>query len=95
MPDEAESEYREKIDERFGRDDKRMNSAEQKIDKHDQILTRLDTIIENQQKQIDGHEQRIVDIEKRPAKWWDTAVTQIIGLVVAGVLGGLISQIKF
>lgn len=43
--------------------------------------------------EIEDHEGRIRGIESRPGKRWDSLITQVISVLTAAVLGGLVGHL--
>ena len=55
----------------------------------ERIATGLDTVKEK----VEDISRRVCHIEEKPAKRWESLVGQIIGLLVAGAIGYLLSRI--
>lgn len=77
---------RQTDDERFARDKSRLGKAEARLDDMEKLMhqlsecnTKLTAIIEAQTKDIEDHEARLAEIEKKPGTYWDKVVAAIIG----------------
>ena len=98
--DEAEQEYRQKIDERFARDKSDINSHDERLSKLDdreekieQLSIQMGEMLKAHDNKLTEHDKRIIALEEKPAKRWNEVVNQIITVVVAALLGGFLSQI--
>jgi len=60
-------------DERFERDDKRINDLEGNVDKLTTVSVQMGEILKQNNETLKTHEQRIVAIECKPSKLVDTA----------------------
>lgn len=58
----------------------------------DNVLTRIEQKLDTALTDINDHEKRLRCLEGKPAKRWDTIVTLIIELLVAGFVGYLIAK---
>ena len=83
-------------DERIGNLGEKVEAmeAEQKEQRRllvviERIATGLDTVKEK----VDDIGRRVCNIEEKPAKRWDTLVSQIIGLIIAAGFGYLVSAV--
>lgn len=94
-------ERRTAVDERFRRDKADIEGLQDKTEKHDELLQKLSetnikmgSILENYNKQIADHEDRLSKIEERPAKWWEYFVGAVIGGGGAAVVGWIVGTIQ-
>jgi len=87
---DAEEERQKRMDERFQRDRERLEKLEVTNEELKNITTRLDIIIENQQKQLEAHEKRIVEIESRPSRRWETIANTALNWVVTAALAAMV-----
>lgn len=70
--------------------DKRLDAHSADIHKMQQLLVKLTQIEEQNQARINAVEQRLAEIDTRPAKRWDTLVVAVLTAVVAGMVGYLL-----
>ena len=98
--DEAEQEYRQKIDERFSRDkddisclEKHQSEQDERTSQIEKLTIQMGQIIKNHDVKLTDHDKRIIALEEKPVKRWNEVVNQIITVVVAALLGGFLSQI--
>ncbi len=56
------------------------------------LVTRYDTSFERIEAGQKSQGERIGALEKKPAMRWEALVTQLIGLLVAAVAGGMLSK---
>lgn len=80
--------------------EERHKSISSTLEKHDNeikdvkeaiiVLTQLQTRHDDE---IRDHENRIRTIEGKPAKRWDGVVQQIITILLAGGMGGIVSRL--
>lgn len=80
-------------DERFARDKDRLDRMEKIQQDLVGIINRLTYLQENQSKQLEKMEERVVVMEKRPSGYWDKLVTGIIAAVTSGVISFAISRV--
>ena len=90
---------RQTDDERFARDKSRLGKAEARLDDMEKLMhqlsecnTKLTAIIEAQTKDIEDHEARLTEIEKKPGTYWDKVVAALIGAAVTALVGLLRAQ---
>ncbi|TCX51916.1 MULTISPECIES: hypothetical protein [unclassified Dehalobacter] len=58
-----------------------------------EAIVRLTTLMEKYGEKSGDHEDRIRTIESKPAKRWESVVGQIIQLLVAAGIGGVIGKL--
>jgi len=80
-------------DERFRRDKERIEKMEEAIDRISAVDARLGFIVDQLKARQDEQEQRIGDLEKKPARRWELVVTTVITLAVGGVFGYIMSVV--
>jgi hypothetical protein len=88
--DELNEERQKRMDERFARDRERLEHLEVTNEDLKQITARMDVIIENQQKQLENHEKRIMEIESKPARRWESMVNTALQWIVTAFLAATI-----
>lgn len=88
--DEVEEERQKRMDERFDRDKERLENLEVTSRDLKEITVRMDTIIENQQKQLANHEQRLAEMESKPGRRWDVIVNAVLQWLAVAVLAAVI-----
>lgn len=90
-------ERHEKMDERFDRNKERLDANDINIKKLEERQNKIETltmqtaeILKNQNTVIESYNKRIVDLESKPAKRWDTLVTSAIQWIVTAVMAAYI-----
>lgn len=80
-------------DERFARDKQRIEKVELRLYEIEKLLrevtecnTKLTLMVENLKENGEDHENRIVEIEKKPGTYWDKIMAGIIGAAVAALM---------
>lgn len=80
-------------EERFGRDNTRLDKAESRLDDMEKLLHQVSecnaklTVMVESLKQVDeDHEDRISDLEKKPGAYWEKIVAGVIGAAVAAFM---------
>ncbi len=79
--------------------DNYLKNDKEKLEKHEgeiktvqEAIVVLTAIQARHDDGLEDHEERIRDIEGRPGKRWDGLTTQIISLLVAALIGGLLGR---
>lgn len=96
---EAMCEARRRLhDERFDRDFSRLDKAEGRLEKLEDLMhevskcsEKLTTLVEANTKTERNHEERITEIEKKPGTYWDKVIAGIIGAAVAALMALVLS----
>ncbi|UWG96131.1 hypothetical protein LPY66_14610 [Dehalobacter sp. DCM] len=57
-----------------------------------EAIIRLTSLMEKHDSEITDHEERIRQIEGKPAKRWESLIAQLITLLTAAIAGGFIGQ---
>lgn len=70
--------------------DKRLDAHSADIHEMQKLLVKLTQIEEQNQARINAVEQRLAEIDARPAKRWDTLAVAVLTAVVAGMVGYLL-----
>jgi len=76
-------------DERFRRDKERIEKMEEAIDRISAVDAKLGFVVDQLKTRQDEQEQRIGDLEQKPAKKWELVVSTTLTLI-AGVVIGII-----
>lgn len=75
---------------------KRLDNLERKIEDVCEItisIKELTMEIKQMREEVNKMEKRVEVLEEKPKKRWDTIINQIISLIVAGIMGFLLSRI--
>lgn len=76
----------------------RINELEKRQDKLDDLVSTVKVLAE-QEKRVEGDVKEIKDdvksIKDKPAKRWDSIVTQIISILVATIAGFVLAKFGF
>lgn len=81
------------VDERSTRNSSDIEDLDNRTSQIEKLTIRMGQIIDTDHEQITDHDKRIVALEEKPAKRWDTVVNQIIILVIGVIGGGLIMSL--
>lgn len=73
--------------------DKRLDSHSQSLDALMETLATLKEIEHQNQERIDRMDERLAEIEAKPAKRWDAVLDKALTVVIAAVLGFALAQI--
>ena len=88
-----ESEYREcqsrVCEERFSRDKERIQALEDRGDASASLLAAAVSTLERVTKQLDDHENRLREAEKRPVAFWD----KLIGALIAAAVSAFVAYL--
>jgi predicted nuclease with TOPRIM domain len=79
-----------RMDEHFERDEARLNKHSDNIDKLTSTAVQLGEIIRHHEDSLCQHEQRLSNIEARPARSWDTAVSVILSAIISAAVAYLL-----
>lgn len=77
-------------DERFARDNKRLNKLEDAFEVTSKLDVKFGLIIEQLQQQDEQQDQRISTLEQKPAKRWDSLVLALLASLASGIIGMII-----
>jgi hypothetical protein len=80
-------------DERFRRDKERIEKMEEAIDRISAVDAKLGFVVDQLKTRQDEQEQRIGDLEKKPARRWELVVTTVITLALGGVFGYIVKSV--
>lgn len=84
------------VEERSKSNTHRINEIEKRQDKLDDLVGTVKVLAE-QEKRVEGDVKEIKDdvksIKDKPAKRWDTVITQIISILVAAIVGFVLAKI--
>lgn len=81
------------VDERNARNNSDIEDLDNRTSQIEKLTIRMGQILENYDTKLTDHDKRIVALEEKPAKRWDTVVNQIIILVIGVIGGGLIMNL--
>ena len=87
---EADEERQKRMDERFERDQARLDKLEITNEDLKQLTARMGVILENQEKQLANHEKRLYDIESKPARRWDLIINAALQWAVVTFLAAVV-----
>ena len=87
---EVDEERQKRMDERFARDQARLDKLEVTNEDLKQLTARMGVILERQDKQLDDHGRRIECIEGKPARRWDVIVNAALQWLVVAVLAAIV-----
>lgn len=73
--------------------DKRLDSHSQSLDTLMETLATLKEIEHQNQERIDRMDERLAEIEAKPAKRWDAVLDKALTVLIAAVLGFALAQI--
>ncbi|UWG96385.1 hypothetical protein LPY66_16010 [Dehalobacter sp. DCM] len=76
-----------------GNDKTRLEKHDCEIKDVQEAIVRLTALLEKHTETDEDHEMRIRSIEAMPAKRWDSAITQIITLLIAAGFGAAIANL--
>lgn len=85
-----------RLEEDFKQVEQRLNKIESKIENIYDLassIKQIATEMRAMREDVNKIDIRVKCIEDKPAKRWDSVVSQIIGILVAGFMGFLISKI--
>ncbi|HEX2986116.1 MAG TPA: hypothetical protein VHO71_04800 [Caproiciproducens sp.] len=88
--DEVEEERQKRMDERFARDKERLDKVEVTTEDLKQIVVRLDVVIEDQRKQLANHEQRLVEMESKPARRWEAVINTVLQWLAVAIMAAVV-----
>ena len=87
---EWEEERQKRMDERFARDQARLDKLEITNEDLKQLTARMGVILENQAKQLDDHNRRLESIESKPARRWDIIINAALQWAVVAFLAAVV-----
>lgn len=79
---------------RMGVADKRLDCHSDAIDKVGRVVEGMDKILAQQVKTIEDHEERIRNVEQRPAQRWNSLVAVLISAIATGFIGYMIGVMQ-
>ncbi len=84
------------VEERAKSNSHRINEIEKRQDNLDDLVSTV-KVLADREERVEGDVREIKDdvksIKDKPAKRWDTVVTQIITILVAAVVGFILAKI--
>ena len=80
-------------DERFARDNKRLNKLEDAFEVASKLDVKLGLIVEQLQKSNDQLGKRVSTLEQKPARRWEHAVTTVLTLVLGCAVGFIFASV--
>lgn len=81
------------VNQYLSNDRRRLDAHSESIDRLQKLTAEMAMLNQQLTNITQDHETRLRIIEQVPAKRWDRVVSQIISLLLAAMLGGLISQL--
>ena len=75
---------------------KRLDALEKQMsDIHDLAIAmaKINTNVDNLKKDIEEVKDEVKKVADRPRMWWDKAIAALIGAVVTGIVGAVLSLI--
>lgn len=75
---------------------KRLDNLEKQMsDIHDLAIAmaKINTNVDNLKKDIEEMRDEVKKVTDRPRMWWDKAIAALIGAVVTGIVGAVLSLI--
>ncbi len=89
MSDVTRNEYEtnnRRIDEHLEREDVRLDKHSENIDKLTAVSVELGALLKKHDESIDAQDARIRELEQRPVKRWDGAVSVVISALVSAAI---------
>lgn len=76
--------------ERFQRDKERIKALEEKGDASAAILSQTVTTLERVNRQLDDHEGRLREVEKRPSMWFERSAAAFISAIISAFVAWMV-----
>jgi len=76
--------------ERFQRDKERIKALEEKGDAAAALLSQTVTTLERVNLQLDDHELRLRQVEKRPSAWFDRGSAAFVSAIISAFVAWLV-----
>lgn len=79
-------------DERFRRDKERLKDHDATIKQLSEVSLRLGVLVEQHEQKIRSNDERIDELQQKPAKRWDLIVTTLITLGLGTLVGYIVAS---